>query len=251
MPATLESNLQDLLGSIARAARGVGRDPAEVTLLAVTKSVGPRTTEALARLGQRELGESRLESLVPKREHLAAEGFPVTWHFIGHVQRNKARKVVLHSEVIHSVDTLRLVETLERVAAEEGRLPAVYLEVELSGEEHRHGFTAEELPEAILRCGESQHLCLLGLMAMAPLPAPGEDPERAARGTFEKLSRLARRYRYDSRLRGCFDAGRVRLSMGMSTDYRAAIACGADLVRIGSALFEGVETDGAIGEVAG
>jgi len=251
VPATLESNLHDLLDSLARAARGVGRDPSEVTLLAVTKSVGPRTTEALARLGQRELGESRLESLVPKREHLAAEGFPVTWHFIGHVQRNKARKVVRHSEVIHSVDTLRLVETLERVSAEEGRLPAIFLEVELTGEEHRHGFPPEELPDAILHCGESEHLRLLGLMTMAPLPSSGEDPERAARGTFERLARLARRYRDDSRLRGCFEGGRVRLSMGMSSDYRAAVACGADLVRIGSALFEGVVTDGAIRGVAG
>lgn len=243
MPATLESNLSDTLQALACAAREVGRDPGTVTLLAVTKSVGPRTTEALARLGQTELGENRLESLQPKRESLAAASLPVTWHFIGHVQRNKARRVIQNAEVIHSVDTPRLIETLERLAAEEQRRPAIYLEVELSGDEHRHGFAAEEVPEAILLAGAAEHLALVGLMTMAPLPTPGEDPEQSARGSFEALARLARRYRDDSRLSSCFEAGEVHLSMGMSGDYRAAIACGSDLVRIGSALFEGISTD--------
>jgi len=243
VPATLESNLSDTREALACAAREVGRDPGTVTLLAVTKSVGPRTTEALVRLGQTELGENRLESLLPKRESLATAGLPVTWHFIGHVQRKKARKVLRNAEVIHSVDTPRLIETLERIAVEERRRPAIYLEVELTGEEHRHGFTADELPEAILLAGAAEHLALVGLMTMAPLPAPGEDAEQSARGTFETLARLARRYRDDSRLSSCFEAGEIHLSMGMSGDYRAAIACGSDLVRIGSALFEGIATD--------
>jgi PLP dependent protein len=249
VPATLEDNLRATLDSLADAARGAGRDPGEVTLLAVTKSVGPRTTEELVRLGQRDLGENRLESLTQKRDELRAANLPVTWHFIGHVQRNKARKVVRNSEVIHSVDSLRLIDTLERIAEEEERRPEIYLEVKLSGEERKHGLPLPELSGAIRRAGEAPHLDLVGLMTMGPLPMPGGDPEESALPVFEELARLGAELHpgpgFADRSSG-FAGKRVRLSMGMSGDFRAAIASGSDVVRIGSALFEGITTDDAI-----
>lgn len=241
MPATLESNLRATLDAIEAAARRAGR-PGSVELLAVTKSVGPRTAAELVRLGQRDLGENRLASLDAKREELARAGLEATWHFIGPIQRNKARKVVQSSEVLHAVDSLRLVDTLERVAAEEGRRVRVYLEVKLSPEESKHGLEPAELREAVRRAGAAEPLTLLGLMTMAPLPPEG-DEGRAAREVFERLAELARGLEAEPEHAACFEGGRVRLSMGMSGDFEAAIAAGSDVVRIGGALFQGVATD--------
>ena len=249
MPATLESNLIDTLNSVARAAAGAGRDPHSVSLLAVTKSVGPETTLALARLGQRDLGENRLHELVPKREYLAAAGVPVTWHFIGHVQRKKARMVVQNAEVIHSVDSTRLLETLQRVAVEEGRRPELFLEVKLSAEEEKHGLSPADLAEAIQVAGRADALELIGLMTMAPLPAPGQDPGESASPTFRELARLAAALEQQEELRRCFRDERVLLSMGMSGDFSAAIAAGSHLVRIGTLLFEGLGPRTPAGEI--
>jgi len=234
---------------VARAATDAGRDPESVSLLAVTKSVGPETTLALALLGQRDLGENRLHELVPKREYLAAAGAQVTWHFIGHVQRNKARKIVQNAEVIHSVDSIRLVETLQRVAGEEGRRPEVFLEVKLSGEGRKQGMSPEELPEAIQAAGRADALQLLGLMTMAPLPAAGEDSAESASPVFLQLARLGAGFEADEELRHCFRDGQVALSMGMSGDFRGAIAAGSRWVRIGTMLFAGLGPESSARDV--
>ena len=243
MPATLESNLRQTLASISAAAARNGRSGEGVSLVAVTKGVGPRTAAELARLGQRDLGENRLPSLVEKRAELEREGLAVRWHFIGHIQRNKARRVVQTSEVLHSVDSLRLIDTLERVAAEEGRRVGVYLEVKLAAEAEKHGLAPEELPQAVERAGAAAHLDLLGLMTMATRPEPGQETETTARPTFEELAHLARELEKEPALARRFVDERVQLSMGMSGDYEPAIAAGSDLVRIGTALFEGLVCD--------
>ncbi len=241
VPSTLESNLSETLGTITAEARRSGRQAEAVSLLAVTKSVGPRTAMDLARLGQRDLGENRLPSLLEKRAEFDRAGLKVIWHFIGQIQRNKARKVIQNSEVLHSVDTLRLIETLNRVASEEHRRVSIYLEVKLSDEETKHGFKPEELDEAVEKAGEADSLDLLGLMTMAPLPDPRQ--EKSARTVFETLARLAREMEQDPYTSSRFKENRVQLSMGMSGDFVDAIAAGSDVVRIGSALFAGINTD--------
>lgn len=247
MPATLESNLRETLASISACSTRAERPAGDVALVAVTKSVGARTAAELVRLGQRDLGENRLPSLVAKRAELEREGLDVRWHFIGHIQRNKARRVVQSSEVLHSVDSLRLIETLERVAAEEGRRIAVYLELKLAQDEEKHGLAAAELGQAVARAGAAEHLELVGLMTMAPRPEAGADPATSARPVFEELARLARELEEDPLLAKAFAGGRVQLSMGMSGDFDAAIAAGSDVVRVGSALFRGVTTDAPVG----
>lgn len=244
MPATLESNLRAILGAIAAETERAGRSADKVRLLAVTKGVAPPVALELARLGQRDLGENRLPNLLEKRAHLAAAGAEVTWHFIGKIQRNKARKVVLNADVLHSVDGLRLLETLERVAAEEDRRVRVYLEVKLSDDSDKHGFAPDELEGAARAAGSSEHLELLGLMTMATRPTDDTDPaaaEALAREEFDRLAELAGELERNPETAAAFPAGRAQLSIGMSGDYAAAIAAGSDVVRIGTALFAGLD----------
>ncbi|MDP6540376.1 MAG: YggS family pyridoxal phosphate-dependent enzyme [Planctomycetota bacterium] len=238
--ASLQTDLDRVRRRIADAARCAGRDPAAVELLAVTKAVGAPMALALCRLGQLDLGENRLEGLAEKARYLAQAGVRPRWHFIGHLQRNKARRVVALADVIHSVDSLRLLETIARVAADQGRRPAIYLELRSSEAEGRHGFAAAELAEAALRAGALEHVDLLGLMNIAPLPTSGDGGD-AARESFEALAELAAGLEAEPPTAACFPNGRVRLSMGMSADLELAVAAGSHLVRVGSALFEGSE----------
>lgn len=238
--ATLESNLRQTLESIASAAALSGRPSGDVSLLAVTKSVDAQMAMGLVRLGQRDLGENRLASLLAKREFFASAGLEANWHYIGQIQRNKARRVLQNSDVLHSVDTLKLIDTLERLAAEENRRPRIYLEVKLSDDPAKHGFAPEGLPAAVQRAGQCKHLELLGLMGMASRREP-DAPDAA--NEFEQLAALASELEADPATRTCFENGRVRLSMGMSGDFPAAIAAGSDLVRIGTALFQGLVQD--------
>ena len=237
-PASLQDNLDRVRRRIGAAAHAAGRDPSAVELLCVTKSVTPATALALCRLGQHELGENRLDGLSEKAEHLASAGAHARWHFLGHLQRNKARRVVALAEVIHSVDSLRLLETIERVASDLDRRPAIYLELRTSRTEGRHGFRADEVLEAARRAGSFGHVRLLGLMNIAPLPAPGVE---GARASFDALAALAAELEADPGSAAHFHEGRVRLSMGMSGDLEPAVAAGSHMVRVGSALFEGLE----------
>lgn len=240
----LERNRAAVAARLARAAADAGRDPAEVRLLAVTKSVTPEVARALASLGQLDLGENRLPQLEEKHAFFTAHpltgGAAVRWHFVGHLQRNKARRVVRLADEIHSVDSAQLVETLERVAAEEDRRPRVWLQVNAAGEERKHGLAPGEVAAVAELAGAAPHLELCGLMAMAPLEAAegGAAGEALARRTFDDVAALARGLGP-----GLFAGGAPRLSMGMSGDLEAAIAAGSHVVRVGRALFEGLREE--------
>lgn len=241
LPATLESNLRDVLDEVERVSSESGRSSESVRLLPVTKSVGAEMALALAALGRSQLAENRLESLIAKRARFAEAGVEVEWHFIGHIQRNKARKVLQNASVLHSVDSLRLLQTLERIAAEEGLHPEIYLEVKTSTEAEKHGLEADELEECVRLAGSSQNLRLRGLMTMASRPREGEDQDASAEPCFRELARLAQELTADLALRTCFEDQHVDLSMGMSGDYRAAIRAGSHLCRVGSALYRGLD----------
>lgn len=235
----LEGNLTRVRSRIASAARLAGRNPEDVRLVAVTKSVAPAVAEALARLGQLELGENRVDVLAQKAEHFAAHSLKARWHMIGHLQRNKARRALEHAAAVHSVDTPRLLETLSRLCGELGRELDVFLELRAVETGERSGFAPEELPAAVELAARLPHLRLRGLMALAapdPLARAGEvSTQTNARRTFASVRELGSRLPVDA-----FVGKRIEYSMGMSGDLEAAIHEGANWVRIGTALFENV-----------
>jgi PLP dependent protein len=226
--AQLETNLVAVSDRIAAACARVGRKPAEVTLVAVTKYARPSWVRGLVSLGVRDLGESRPQQLVERAEWFDVA---VRWHLIGPLQRNKVRKLLPTVALIHSVDSLRLLSAIDRIAAEERLQPRVLLEVNVSGEEAKHGFAPEEVWDRWSDIAAATHVTVAGLMTMAPWD---DDPERS-RPVFRKLRQLR------DELRERSNAADLReLSMGMSGDFEVAVEEGATLVRIGSRLFEGL-----------
>lgn len=217
--------------------------------MAVTKSTDAATAFELARLGAADLGENRTDRLAEKAQLLAALEAPpqVHWHMIGHLQRNKARTAALHAHAVHSLDTERLLATLARLSIELQRELDVYLEVELTGLPSRSGFAPAQLRPLLEAPLELGRLRLCGLMTMAapdPQARAGElDTQDDARRTFAQLRELAASLPAER-----FHGGRPALSMGMSDDLEAAVAEGADLVRVGSALFEGLSATPRAGD---
>jgi hypothetical protein len=224
---TLENNLARVRAHVASSARDCGRDPRAIQLVAVTKTVGTEVALALARLGALDLGENRADELARKAAALRAAGVPVRWHFVGHVQTNKAAAVAEWADVVHSVDSERLIETLDKNAVRVGRSLDVYLQVKLHPEATKSGLSPADLPAAIAAVRSSGSLRWLGLMTMAPLAL--DDAARAARLADEVFTRLAELGRAH---------GAAGLSMGMSSDFESAIRHGSTCLRIGSALFE-------------
>jgi pyridoxal phosphate enzyme (YggS family) len=236
----LLANWRAVKERIAAACGRAGRPAEQVELLAVTKKVSPRLAAALVQLGQTSLAENRAQELERKCEALSAQGQHPDWHFIGTLQRNKARRIVQLANTLHSVDSLRLLETVDRLAGELGKRPRLYLQVNVSHESQKHGFEPEELPEAVQAAAAAPHVELLGLMGMAPRLAAA-DPDgrqRAARASFDELTALGA-----AQPGALFLHGEPRYSMGMSADLEQAVAAGSHVVRIGTALFEGLEED--------
>jgi pyridoxal phosphate enzyme (YggS family) len=218
------------------ACRRAARDRAEVTLVAVTKTVEPAVAALLPPLGVFDLGESRPQELWRRAEVLAGAAL-VRWHLIGHLQRNKIERTLPLVHCIHSVDSLRLLEALERACPScrpAGSRLDVFLEVNASREANKHGFAPEEVADLAPALLPLKHVRVAGLMTMA---AYEEDPERC-RPTFAGLCRLR------DQLRAAVGPLHPleELSMGMSNDFEVAIEEGATMVRLGTVLFEGLET---------
>jgi pyridoxal phosphate enzyme (YggS family) len=221
----LEANLGEVRSRIDAAARAAGRDPAGVRLLAVSKTFPAADVRALAALGQTDFGENRAQELAGKAAELA--GLPVRWHFIGQLQRNKAAVVARLGAVVHSVDRLSLAQALGRAGEAAGAPVEVLLQVDLGGPEGelaaRGGVPPAELTALADAIAALPGARLRGLMAVAPR---GADPGTA----FARLAELGTRLRADHP-----DA--VELSAGMSGDLEQAVAAGATIVRVGTALF--------------
>jgi len=230
----LAQNRAQVLDRVAKACRAAGRDPREVRLVAVTKSAGPELAAELFALGSIDLGENRVDELERKATWFRGRGLSARWHFVGHLQRNKARRVLRLAHEIHAVDSRALLETLLRQAREEDARPGIYLQVKLAPEESKGGLAPDEVAELVRLARDARTLPLLGLMTIAPLLAEEGEARRAARATFEALAELARSLPTDA-----FAGGYPRLSMGMTGDLEEAIAAGAHVLRIGSALLAG------------
>lgn len=225
----LNANLAAVEQRISAACARAGRPRETVTLVAVTKYAHWEWVSALVELGQRNLGENRPQQLV-ERSRLLSE--PVTWHLIGHLQSNKTKSILPVAPWIHSIDSIKLLQQLNRLSGELGRRPNLLLEVNVTGEQSKDGFTLEELRTAWTEVLKCENVDIAGLMTMAPV---ADDPEQA-RPAFRSLRQFRDELR--DRLAGKFEL--PHLSMGMTGDFEVAIEEGATLVRIGSALFEGL-----------
>jgi PLP dependent protein len=214
--ADVRENCRRILDRIQNAAVKSGRDPSSVQLIAVTKKVSIEQIREAVAAGVSQVGENRLQEALPKREVLA--DLPLTWHFIGHLQTNKARKAVEEFDWIQCVDRPELAEKLNQSAPSRRR---VLIEVKLHDESTKSGVAEEQLSSLIDQFSRWERLELHGLMAIPPL---FENPEHV-RPYFRRLRGLAEQH------------GLAELSMGMSNDFEVAIEEGATMVRIGTALF--------------
>lgn len=225
--SNIAENLEIIRRRIAAAAESVGRHPDEVTLVAVSKTrTVDEIREAIA-AGVRHLGENRVQEALAKWQALRGEASGLTWHLIGSLQTNKVGQALQFADLIHSLDRPDLAEALHRRAERLGRQVDCLLEVNVSGEASKHGLAPAAVLPFLREIGRWGTLRVLGLMTMAPLAAPG----LAARPYFRRLRELAEAAREVPGVEMRW------LSMGMSGDYEAAIMEGANLVRIGTAIF--------------
>ena len=226
----LRENLESVRSRIAGAAHRAGRDPALVTLVAVTKRTPVELIGPLVACGVRDLGENYPQELWKKVEATSLLRPSVRWHLIGHLQSNKARKTLALVRMIHAVDSLKLLETLDGLAGELSESPTICLQVNTSGEATKHGWSPQEITAQAAAIAACRRIRVVGLMTMAALDAT----PAAARASFAQLRAL------QSALREGTELSLPELSMGMSSDFEEAVEEGATLVRVGSALFEGV-----------
>jgi pyridoxal phosphate enzyme (YggS family) len=219
---SVAENLQRVRAEIDRAAREAGRDPAAVRLVAVSKLQPLEALRAAVAAGQKELGENYAQELRDKARAVAG----ARWHFIGPLQRNKVKYVVGVAELVHTVDSPSLIEELARRAATLAVVQRCLIQVNVAREPQKSGCDPDELPQLVDRFAEAPSLSLEGLMCIPPA-----SEAEAARPHFRALAELAARERARS--------GRPlrELSMGMSADFAVAIAEGATLVRVGTAVF--------------
>lgn len=222
--AAVAARFQSVRRQVADAADVAGRDPSDVTIVAVTKTVGIEEIRQAVEAGMVDFGENRVQ------EFLGKYGlFPyVNWHFIGSLQTNKVKDVVGRACLIHSVDSLRLLREIDRRAAEAGVVQPVLLQVNVSGEASKHGFEPVELRDVLIEASTAESVEVRGLMTMAPFGRP-ED----SRWVFRELKELRDSLR-EMPLNG---VELDELSMGMTNDFRVAVEEGSTIVRVGRALF--------------
>ena len=228
----IAENVAGVRQAIADAAARSGRRAEDVTLIAVSKYVGVAEIDALLAAGCRDLGENRPQDLWRKAEQLGDR--PIRWHMIGHLQRNKVRRTLPLVTLLHAGDSWRLLEAASQHLQQSGQMLDVLIEVNVSGDVSKTGFGPEDVEPLLPQIAQLPHLRVRGLMAMARWGGTLDDARRDFVRLRELRDRLAASCPPEISLH--------ELSMGMSGDFEVAIEEGATLVRVGSALYEGVET---------
>lgn len=221
------ANVREVQRRIRDSAVRAGRKAEEITLVAVTKTVSAEVVEALIDLGVNHIGENRVRDAGTKKRQCRGAG-GVTWHMIGHLQRNKVKEALAIFDFFHSVDSVPLAQELNRRADPKSRVP-VLLEVNVSGESSKQGFEPRSLERELEALTALDHLEIQGLMTMAPLAAD----MTVCREYFRGLWQVAKRLRAEHPV--------YHLSMGMSRDFEVAVEEGATMVRIGTAIFEDID----------
>ena len=223
---SIAENIARVREEIAAAAREAGRDPGEITLVGASKMNDAAACREAIAAGIDALGENRVQEMTQKLGENAYDGAPL--HFIGHLQRNKVKQVVGHVSLIQSVGSLELLDEIEKVAANKGLVQDILLEVNVGGEEAKSGFAPADTEAAAEAALSRSHVRVLGLMTIPPADADRDTNMRY----FEEVRAL-----YVDIDRKLFHNNFKYLSMGMSGDFADAIRCGANMVRVGTAIF--------------
>ena len=223
---SIAENIARVREEIAAAAREAGRDPGEITLVGASKMNDAAACREAIAAGIDALGENRVQEMTQKLSENAYDGAPL--HFIGHLQRNKVKQVVGHVSLIQSVGSLELLDEIEKVAANRGLVQDILLEVNVGGEEAKSGFAPADTEAAAEGALSRSHVRVLGLMTIPPADADRDTNMRY----FEEVRAL-----YVDIDRKLFHNELKYLSMGMSGDFADAIRCGANMVRVGTAIF--------------
>ncbi len=227
LPDSIAANAENVRSRLARAATHVGRDPASVRIVAVSKKFPLSHARAAAAAGLEDLGESRIQEALQKIE--ASSDLHVTWHLIGHLQSNKARRAASSFAWIHSVDSIDLLMRLDRAAGDAGTAPILLVQINLGREAQKSGVAASKAQDVFEAAARCEHVRGRGLMILPPW---SEDPE-AMRPFFRKLREL----RNQLMRAGINPTMLSELSMGMSRDLEVAVEEGATIIRVGTALF--------------
>lgn len=222
----IAENIRDVERRIVQACERSGRNPEEITLVAVSKTKPVEKLEEAYAAGKRVFGENKVQELVDKYEVMPKD---IKWQMIGHLQRNKVKYIIDKVELIHSVDSIRLVETIDREAAKKGIIANILLEVNMAKEESKFGLMPEEVMDFIDEVVRYQNVRVQGLMTIAPFV---DDPE-SNRKHFANLHKLL----VDIRKKKVNNVTMNVLSMGMTNDFEVAIEEGATMVRVGTAIF--------------
>ena len=224
---SISSNLAAVRGRLERAARAAGRDPADIRLVAVSKTFPAAAVREAFAAGQVDFGENRVQEALQKIRETAE--LHSRWHLVGHLQSNKARKVAGPFAYVHSVDSVELLTRLDQAATAEGAAPKLLIQVDLAGEATKFGAPESALPQLVEAAGGLHSAELVGLMLLPPY---SEDPEQS-RPWFRRLREIR-----DGLVKQGVPASRLReLSMGMSHDFHVAVEEGATIVRVGTAIF--------------
>ena len=223
---SIAENIQIIRERMARAARSAGRDPSEVMLVGASKMNGAAACREAIAAGIDALGENRVQEMTAKLSEGAYDGAPL--HFIGHLQRNKVRQVVGKVSLIQSAGSRELLAEIHRQAEKQGIIQDVLLEVNIGGEESKSGFSPEMLYQAAEEARQLSHVRVRGLMTIPPV-------EREPHGNLPYFQKIYQFYVDISR--NLYDNKFTYLSMGMSDDFEDAIAAGATMIRVGSAIF--------------
>lgn len=222
----VQENLRAVREKIEAACQRAGRDPKEVTLIAVSKTKPVEMMEEAYAMGQLDFGENKVQEITRKCEELPSK---VRWHMIGHLQRNKVKYIVGLVSLIHSVDSFRLAETISQEAVKKNVTVPILLEVNVAGEESKYGITCEETITLAEQISKLPNIRIEGLMTIAPYVT---DPEEN-RPVFRKLRQLG----VDIKAKNMNNVNVNVLSMGMTGDYEVAIEEGATMVRVGTGIF--------------
>ena len=219
-------NLEQVRKNIELACKEAGRDPKEVTLISVSKTKPVSMLQEAYDAGSRDFGENKVQEIMDKVPQLPSD---IRWHMIGHLQRNKVKYIVDKVALIHSVDSLRLAETIEHEAAKHNVTIPVLIEVNVAQEESKFGLKTEEVLSLVESVATFPHIHIEGLMTIAPYV---EDPEEN-RGIFRQLKKLS----VDIATKNINNVNMSVLSMGMTGDYQVAVQEGATMVRVGTGIF--------------
>lgn len=224
---TIALNLQRVYDRIEKTAKGIGRDPRGIIVVAATKNALVSEIQEVAKANLKIVGENRVQDMLKKREELGDE---VVWHFIGHLQRNKVKYIVEFVDLIQSVDSLPLAREIAKQALKIGKRQKILVEVNVSREESKYGLPPDSLFEFLTEISKMKSLQVQGLMTLAPLV---EDKE-LTRPVFRSLKALAEKVK-EAKIKNI----EMRyLSMGMTNDFEVAIEEGSNMVRIGTAIFK-------------